>query len=91
MRFRTRTFSGNPFLVFGPRVIQERRIRAFILREHRAGRPIDEILQDQRLRRLAGKSLAWRAFVNPATISALRQDTNDEIRSLIKSIETSRR
>jgi hypothetical protein len=78
-------FAGNPFLVFGSRPFRERRTRAHIVQEHRAGTPIAAIMCDSYMQRHAGESLAWKALVNPETIRALGDDACDAIRSAIAS------
>ena len=72
-------YSGNPFLVFGPRPRRALRIRAYIIRQHRAGRRLTEILDDPYLQRYAGWSLVWSTLLSPETLHALRNDTQHEL------------
>jgi hypothetical protein len=72
MRFR-----GNPFLPFGRRPYREARLRAYIVREHRHGRPLLEILRDAYVARCGSESLRWRVLQDPRTLEALRRNDAD--------------
>jgi hypothetical protein len=80
-------FRGNPFWLFGPRPVREERLRAYVRREHRAGRPLSEILGDRRVVELGGRALVWRVVVSPVTIHALGDDAREQIQSCIDSAE----
>jgi hypothetical protein len=67
-------YSGNPFIVFARRPLREQRIRGYILREHRSGRRLAEILRDSHLERLGSRSQVWRTVMDPLTIEALGHD-----------------
>jgi len=82
LSFDVHEYSGNPFLVFGPRPRRELRVRAYIVRQHRSGRRLADILEDPCLRRLGGQSVVWRTLMNPATLIALRAHTDDELTQL---------
>jgi hypothetical protein len=69
MRFR-----GNPFLPFGRRPFREARLRAYIVREHRHGRPLLEILGDPYVARCGSESLRWWVLQDPRTLEALRRN-----------------
>ena len=64
----------TPYYFVGPRPFREARLRSYIIREHRRGRPLDEILGDRYLRRYGGDSLIWTVLGRPETIAALRAD-----------------
>jgi hypothetical protein len=78
-------FRGNPYWLFAPRPVREERLRAYIRRQHRAGRPLSEILRDRRVAELGGLALVWRVVVSPATIHALGDDAREQIQSCIDS------
>ncbi len=80
-------FRGNPYWLFGPRSVREERLRAYIHRQHRAGRPLSEILRDPRVAQLGGRALVWRVLVSPETIHAIGDDAREEIRRYIDSAE----
>jgi|SRR5689334_13277367 len=72
--------NGSPFFFVGPRPYREARLRSYIVREHRRGRPLAEILEDSYLERHGTRSLVWRVIVQPRTIAALGADCVDGIR-----------
>ena len=65
---------ANPYFVFGPRPFREQRIAAYVVREHRRGRSLAEILDDRHLRRLGTRELCWRVVTDPRTIARLGHD-----------------
>jgi len=67
-------FGGNPYLPFGRRPFREARLRAYIVREHRHGRPLLEIMQDPYVARCGSESFRWRVLQDPRTLAALRRD-----------------
>jgi hypothetical protein len=69
----------SPFACFGPRPFREEHLRAYIVREHRAGRSLGEILADPYVRRLGPPTFCWRVAVSPRTLAALRRDTVAQI------------
>jgi hypothetical protein len=69
-----RRLSGNPYLFLGPRPFREERLRAYIVRQHRAGRPIGEIVRDPYVRRCGSETFCWRVIEDPRTIRALEQN-----------------
>jgi hypothetical protein len=72
-------FRGNPYFLFGRRPFRERRIRSYVHAQHRAGRPLAQILGDPKLDALGGRSLLWTVLTDPATIRALGDDVRDEL------------
>jgi hypothetical protein len=76
---RRRGFDGNPFLFLGPRPFREARLRAYILRQHRAGRPLEAILADPYVRRCGSESFCWRVVQDPRTLAALESDVREAI------------
>lgn len=71
----------SPFSCFGPRPFREEHLRAYIVREHRAGRSLGDILADPYVRRLGPPTFCWRVAVSPRTLVALRSDTVEQIES----------
>ena len=79
-------FRANPYWLFGPRPLREQRLRAYVHRQHRAGRPLREILHDHRLNQLGRSTLVWGVVTSPETIRALGEDDCEQIRSCMASI-----
>jgi hypothetical protein len=69
----------SAFSGFGPRPFREEHLRAYIVREHRAGRSLDDILADSYVRRLGSPTFCWRVAASPRTLAALRRDTIEQI------------
>jgi hypothetical protein len=65
---------GNPFLFLGPRPFREARLRGYIIRQHRAGRPLSDILTDAYVRRCGNESFCWRVIQDPRTLHAFEED-----------------
>jgi hypothetical protein len=72
-------FAGNPYLFLGRRPYREARLRSYIVRQHRAGRPLSAILADPYIRRCGSESLCWRVVQDPRTIKALERDVREAI------------
>jgi hypothetical protein len=70
---------GNPYLFLGRRPFRETRVRSYIISQHRAGRPLSEIIDDPHLRRLGSESFVWRVIQDPRTIEALERDVREAI------------
>jgi hypothetical protein len=77
---RRRGFAGNPYLFLGPRPFREARLRSYIVRQHRAGRPVASILADPYVRRCGSESFCWRVVQDPRTVAALERDVCDAIK-----------
>jgi hypothetical protein len=65
---------GNPYFVFGRRPFREARLRSYIVRQHRAGRPLIEILADPYVVRCGSDSFRWSVLQDPQTLDALRRN-----------------
>jgi len=65
-------FDSYRFL--GPRPIREARLRSYLVTQHRAGRPLSEVLEDPYVRRCGTKSFCWRVLVDSRTIEAFEQN-----------------
>jgi hypothetical protein len=74
-----RDFAGNPYFFLSPRPIRERRLRAYIVRQHHAGRPVSEIVADAYVRRCGSESFYWQVLQDPRTLQALNRDIHDAI------------
>jgi hypothetical protein len=68
---------GNPYLFLGPRPFREARLRSYIVAQHRAGRPLSDIMRDAYVRRCGSESLAWKVVQDPRTLAALEQNVLD--------------
>jgi hypothetical protein len=90
-RAARRGFAGNLFWLFGPRPLREERLRAYLCRQHRAGRSLQEILLDRSVRELGGNALVWSVVTSPETIRALGEDACEQIEECLESIQTSTR
>ena len=68
---------GNPYLFLGRRPFREARLRAYIVRQHRAGRSLAEILADPYVRRCGSESVCWTVLQDPQTIEALERNIRE--------------
>jgi hypothetical protein len=50
------------------------RLRGYIIRQHRAGRPLSDILTDAYVRRCGNESFCWRVIQDPRTLHAFEED-----------------
>jgi hypothetical protein len=69
-----RKFARNPFSFLFTRSSTEDRIAAYLIREHRRGRPLDEILEDPYIRNRTTESQRARLLDRPEVIHALGRD-----------------
>ncbi len=76
----------NPYFEFGPRPFREARLRAYIVREHRAGRSLREILGHPYVARCGGASLYWRVLEDPRTLKALRRNDAQAMKRLAEQL-----
>jgi hypothetical protein len=83
-RTRWGGFGGNPYGIFGGRPVREARLRSYIIRQHRLGRTLDDVLADPYVARCGSPSLCWRVVAQPETISALAADDRDAIRRQVE-------
>jgi hypothetical protein len=77
-----RGFGGNPYQFLGRRPFREARLRAYLVRQHAAGRPLREILTDPYIARCGSGSLCRRVLVDPQTIEAFEANVRDELERL---------
>jgi hypothetical protein len=67
-------FAGNPYLFLGRRPFREARLRSHILHQHRAGRPLADILDDPYVRRCGSESFCWQVVQDARTLESLERD-----------------
>jgi hypothetical protein len=72
---------GSPYFFLGRRPFREARLRAYLVREHRSGRPLSSILDDPYVRRCGSREFCARVANQPETIAALHVDVVDAIAS----------
>ena len=71
-------FAGNPFNFLGHSRWREARLRSYILRQHRLGRRLSELIDDPYVRRCGSRELAWKVATDPSTLRALAADVRIE-------------
>jgi hypothetical protein len=71
---RRAQIARSPYFFLGARPFREARLGSYIVREHRRGRALEEILDDPYLRRYGSESLIWKVLSRPDTIAALKAD-----------------
>lgn len=69
-------------MLLGRRPFREARLRAYIVRQHAAGRPLGEILGDPYVSRCGTSSLCRRVLIDQRTIRALETHVRDELQRL---------
>jgi hypothetical protein len=69
---------GSPFAFFHPGTAREERLAAYIVREHRRGRALADILDDRYLRSRCSHSQLGLLLEHPTLISLLADDVADE-------------
>jgi hypothetical protein len=75
------TGQQTPYFFLSRRPFREARLRAYIVRQHAAGRPVAEILDDPYVRACGSRSFVWSVLCQPKTIAALERDVRDAIRA----------
>jgi len=75
-------YGGNPYFFCGRRPIREARIASYIVREHRKGRALREILDDRYLARCGSRELTWKVLLEPSVVRRLERDVEQAVRSL---------
>jgi hypothetical protein len=79
---RPRWLRGNPYIEFGRRPFREARLRAYVIREHRGGRALVDILDDPYVMRCGNESFRWGVLQDPRTVEALRLNDIEAFRRL---------
>ena len=75
----SRSLRVNPFWVFSRYHFREAHLRAYIIREHRRGRPLAEIISSPYASRLGSREWARRVLQHPLTIAALERNDLEAI------------
>lgn len=70
----------RPYSFLGARPFREARLRSYLVRQHRLGRPLREVLEDPYVRRCGGVRFRDRVVHDAATIAALEADVEAAIR-----------
>jgi hypothetical protein len=78
---KRRGFGGNPYMFLGRRPFREERLRSYIVREHRAGRTVSEIMADPYVRRCGSESFSWKVLEDRRTIEALERNVREALGS----------
>lgn len=74
--------SGNPYFEFGPRPFRAARLRSYIVRQHRGGRSLVDILGDSYVARCGSTSFCWSVLEDPRTLQALGDNDRERIARL---------
>jgi hypothetical protein len=71
-----RTFhpERTPYFFLTRRPIREARLRSYLIREHRRGRPLLEVLDDPYVARCGTRTFCWDVLCRPETIAELEAD-----------------
>lgn len=77
-----RSWWKNPFASLFARSSREDQLAAYVIREHRGGRDLDDILNDPYLRNRASQLELRRLLERPDVIKAVGEDA---VRSVIES------
>lgn len=85
-RFRP-PLRGNPYWVFSRLRFREARLRAYIIREHRTGRPLTDIISDPYVTRFGPPDLPARVLQHPLTIAALERNDLEAIAGYSEQLE----
>jgi hypothetical protein len=75
---------------FGRRPFREARLRAYIVREHRGGRSLTDILRDPYVVRCGNESFRWGVLQDPRTVEALRLNDVEAFRRLSAELGNTR-
>lgn len=88
---RMRPWLRNPYYEFGPRPFRAARLRSYIVRQHRAGRSLVEILDDPYVARCGSASFCWSVLEDPDTLQALGENDRKRIARLSGELTALRR
>ena len=64
----------TPYFFLARRRVREARLRSYLIREHRRGRPLLEVLDDLYVERCGTRTFCWNVLCQPETIAALEAD-----------------
>ena len=71
----------NPLSFFGVRSSKEKRVATYVVREHRRGRPLAEILDDPYVRNRCTEQERARLLDQPEVIHAIGEDIVASVRA----------
>ncbi len=77
-----RPWLRNPYYEFGPRPFRAARLRSYIVRQHRAGRSLLEILDDPYVARCGSANFCWSVLEDGHTLQALGENDRERIARL---------
>jgi hypothetical protein len=80
MARRHELLSGSPYFFLGRRPIREARLRAYVVREHRLGRSLSEIVDDPYVKRCGTPGFCAAVIYSPKTIEQLEANVREAIR-----------
>ena len=80
---RNRSLLRNPFSFLFARSATEDRIAAYVVREHRRGRPLAEVLDDPYVRNRTTEGQRARLLERPDVIHAVGEDVAANVRAEI--------
>jgi hypothetical protein len=72
---------ATPYMFLGRRPFREERLRSYIVREHRAGRTVSEIMADPYVSRCGSESFCWKVLEDRRTIEALERNVREALGS----------
>jgi hypothetical protein len=82
---RVSSFLRNPFAFLFARTSAEEHVAAYLLREHAAGRHVEEILQDPYVQNRLTPDQQRRMLDRPEVVHALGEQAVSSARSLLSS------
>jgi hypothetical protein len=83
---RFSAFLRNPFSFLFAASAKEQRVAEYVIREHRAGRPLDEVLQDHYVQNRLSPQQQARLLERHDVIHAVSQDDLDAARAYLAGI-----
>jgi hypothetical protein len=69
----------TPYFFVGRRPFRQERLMSYIRREHRRGRTLTEIIDDDYVRRCGARDLVWETLRDTPLIELLEQDVAEAI------------
>lgn len=71
---------AGPYYFLGRRPFREARLRAYLVREHRLGRRLNDILEDDYVKRCGNERFCRSVAGDPATIALLEENVRSFFR-----------
>ncbi len=79
---RLPAWQGTPYFFLSSRPPREQRIASYVIRQHRKGRMLSDVLADPYLRTCGSRRSVWKAVSQPWVLRALERNVEEAIRSL---------